>query len=374
MYMPKPTNKFVSGPMAPDAICTYKTTVFSDSPFAYWRLGETSGTTADNIGSLGSILHGIYQSGVTLPETGLIIGDTNPAAGFDGINHYVMIPSHSSIEAGGPYPAKTVELWFKASDPIATGKHVLYEQGGDKNGLNIYLDGSSLYVGAFATPLGSTYGTWVNTPVVADTIYHVVLVFDGGSQTVTGYLNGTSFGTAATNFTQIEYASRGNGIGGVNNYTLFHDGAYQFPTGDNFFGVIDEVTLYNRVLAQSRIQLHAQGCVTQSCQYQEKVGADDPLAYWRLGESIGTTAFNLGSLGIDVYGIYINGVSLGAGGLVLLDSDTAASFDGVDDYVSIPNHSHINIAGPYTAKTIELWFIRRHLIGQASSLRTGWYS
>ena len=351
--------KFVSGPLAPDAICTYKTTVFSDSPFAYWRLSETRGTTADNIGSLGSALHGTYQSGVTLDETGLILGETNPAVGFTGsITSTVIITSHPSIEAGGPYPAKTVELWFNASDPIAAGKHVLYEQGGDKNGLNIYLDGSSLYVGAYATPVDPdpTYGTWVNTPVSADTTYHVVLVFDGSFQTVTGYLDGTSFGTAATNFTQILSATRGNGIGGVNNYTLFHDGAYTELTGKNFTGVIDEVTLYNRALSQSRIQLHAQGCVAQSCQYQENVGIEDPIAYWRLDESIGTTAFNYGSLGIDAYGTYTTGVTLGISGLVSLDSDTAAGFDGANGSVRIPNHSHINLFGPYTAKTIELWF------------------
>jgi hypothetical protein len=359
-------SEYILGPLAPDAICTYRTAVFSDSPFGYWRLGEVGGTTADNIGSLGSTLHGTYQPDVIFIEDSLIIGEYNPAVGFAGsANSYVIIPSDNSIEAQGPYNAKTVELWFKASAPLASGKQVLYEQGGEKNGLNIYLDGNSLYAGAYATPVdpGDTYGTWVNTPILADTIYHVVLVFDGSSQTVAGYANGTIFGIATTNFTQIETAYRGNGVGGVNDYTLFHDGAFTELKGKNFTGIIDEVALYNRALSPSRIQLHAQGCVAQSCQYQEKVDADVPIAYWRLGELIGTTAFNYGSL-FDIYGTYNNGVTLGMGSLVALDPDMAAGFDGVDDFVSIPNHSHINLFGPHVAKTIELWFKADILTGK----------
>ena len=108
--------------------CVYQTNVLADSPIAYWRLGDAS-NPAVNIGSLGNAVDGTYQSGVTLGVSGLVLGDPDSAASFDGSSGYVTIPNHSAINTSGPYDAKTIELWFSATDPL-TGTQVLYEQGG----------------------------------------------------------------------------------------------------------------------------------------------------------------------------------------------------------------------------------------------------
>ena len=65
--------------------------------------------------------------------------------------------------------------------------------------------------------------------------------------------------------------------------------------------------------------------------YASEVLADSPLIYWRLGESSGTVAADASGHGNA--GTYTNGPTLGTAGLVAGDSDTAVTFDGVDDSV-----------------------------------------
>ncbi|HEX4793701.1 MAG TPA: LamG domain-containing protein [Humisphaera sp.] len=68
--------------------------------------------------------------------------------------------------------------------------------------------------------------------------------------------------------------------------------------------------------------------------YSSTILADAPVGYWRLGESSGTVAADASGNGRD--GVYHNGPALGSAGAIAGDSDTAASFDGADDYVAIP--------------------------------------
>ena len=58
----------------------------------------------------------------------------------------------------------------------------------------------------------------------------------------------------------------------------------------------------------------------------------NPVGFWRLGETSGTTAAD--ETGTS-NGTYTNGVTLGTSGPNANISDTAASFDGVDDQVVI---------------------------------------
>lgn len=62
---------------------------------------------------------------------------------------------------------------------------------------------------------------------------------------------------------------------------------------------------------------------------------DKPLAYWRLGESSGTVASD--SSGNRYHGTYTGSPTLGATGLLSVDSATSVTFDGVDDYMNVNN-------------------------------------
>jgi hypothetical protein len=69
--------------------------------------------------------------------------------------------------------------------------------------------------------------------------------------------------------------------------------------------------------------------------YSSEVLADTPLAYYRLGESAGTTMADSSGNARD--GLYdpTTPPTLGATGLLVGDADTAADFDGVDDFATI---------------------------------------
>ena len=82
--------------------------------------------------------------------------------------------------------------------------------------------------------------------------------------------------------------------------------------------------------------------------YSGEVVADNPVGYWRLGESTGPTASD--SVGANDGG-YGGGVTLGVPGAIVGGSDTAVSFDGSSGRVVVPFTAALNPP----AYTAELW-------------------
>ena len=75
---------------AADPETSYATSVRSDNPLAYWRLGETSGTTAaDDL----TAHPATYGGSPTLGGTGALVADTNKAPTLDGVNDRVDAPN-----------------------------------------------------------------------------------------------------------------------------------------------------------------------------------------------------------------------------------------------------------------------------------------
>jgi hypothetical protein len=62
--------------------------------------------------------------------------------------------------------------------------------------------------------------------------------------------------------------------------------------------------------------------------YRDMVLADAPLVYYRLGEATGSVAADSGGSGLD--GVFLDGVTLGAVGVLQGDSNTSALFDGLE--------------------------------------------
>ncbi len=85
--------------------------------------------------------------------------------------------------------------------------------------------------------------------------------------------------------------------------------------------------------------------------YASTVILDGADAYWRLGEAVGSDAVEE----IDnVDGTYTGTPKKGVTGLVT-GPDTAVRLSG-DDAVELPDDAAVNTGGPYTDRTIELWF------------------
>ncbi len=74
--------------------------------------------------------------------------------------------------------------------------------------------------------------------------------------------------------------------------------------------------------------------VTAGSQHVALTQSLAPIAFWRIGESSGTTLFDEQGL---VNGTYRNGPTLGFGGAILDDPNTAVYFDGGNDFAEIPH-------------------------------------
>lgn len=223
--------------------------ILNDSPDAYWSLNETSGTTADNQGSIGAGVDGATTGGPTLGAAALYTGG-DTAYDFDGINDGILIPDDAGINTG-TYTEKTVELVFNADD--VTTRQVLYEEGGQTHGFTIYLDGGNLYV------TGEENGVWVdaniNAAVATGTTYHVAFVFDQPNNSFEGFLNGVSMGSVTVGNSVFPSHSGDVGIGYAPDGVQFHDG--DTGGGYHFDGRISDVALYNRALSSSEVAEHA---------------------------------------------------------------------------------------------------------------------
>ncbi len=98
--------------------------------------------------------------------------------------------------------------------------------------------------------------------------------------------------------------------------------------------------------------------------------ADHPVAYYRLGDAAGTVARDLSGHGLN--GTYVNGVTLGAPGVFVNENDTAATLDGINDYITVGSVPELQIVGDLT---IEFWYNKaaaeasdwQRLVGKGSS-------
>jgi hypothetical protein len=79
--------------------------------------------------------------------------------------------------------------------------------------------------------------------------------------------------------------------------------------------------------------------------------ADNPIAYWRLGEADGTVAYDYWGGNDGEY----NDVALGLAGYSVSDPDKAAGFGGVNTYVGVVNSPAINFSGSSATFTLEAW-------------------
>jgi hypothetical protein len=213
----------------------YRQDVLAASPASYWRLGETSGTSAaDELGSN----PGTY-SNVLLNQPGALAGDSNPSSSFDGTQGYLRVPASPSLNMT---TAVTVEFWAKRRT-ISSTYQVLVGKPGDGQSQNenyaVWLTPSNKYIAYFGN--GSTYVA-VQTPAITDTNWHHVVTTNDGS-TVKIYLDGLLKQTASTTLSLTPNSQPLN-IGRTNNNRYF------------FNGWLDEMAIYPTALSGTTVQAH----------------------------------------------------------------------------------------------------------------------
>ena len=147
---------------------------------------QTAGVPQDDIASLWMFTEGDAAGddeaeGGSVADTGAFkrgataTGDT---LNLDGDGDYFRVRSSSDLNRG-VFPQKTISLWFKVDN--TDGTQMIYEQGGGGRGLNIYLDGDTLYAGGWNLPRRESHwtGDWITkSGIVAGEWNHVALTLD----------------------------------------------------------------------------------------------------------------------------------------------------------------------------------------------------
>ncbi len=228
----------------------YPTTILNDHPSVYYRLEETSGSTAaDSTGNGWNAGYNFSSSGS--PQLGQPGIDTNSIA-FNGGGAdygYVDIPASSLIAppaANGSNSAPfSAELWVQPTAASADWS-VPIELAQYPNGWNIYVsgtaEGATSYFYTYLRP--APFQGFADFPIQFLQWYHLVLTFDGTNEMF--YINGVAHGPYnATGFLPSLpsdcHVGSGQGVGWL-----------------PFVGGVDEVAFYTNVLSLAQVQTHYQ--------------------------------------------------------------------------------------------------------------------
>lgn len=222
---------------------TYARTVLNDGPFAYWRLGEPSGTAVNDTTGF---LPATAAAGVTRNVPGALLNDTNTASRFSGTSTGYF----STTDAVGNAPdVFSVEAWVKTSSNRG-GRIVGW--GNSANGTSsqadrtLYLDNSGrVFFGVQSSAIMTVNsGTGFNN----NAWHHVVGTYGAGAMRL--YVDGVQVAQR----TDVVYLRNIWGywrVGG-DRLTNFPNR----PTSDYLNGDLDEVAVYNRVLSAGSVSAH----------------------------------------------------------------------------------------------------------------------
>ncbi len=214
---------------------TYRNSVLTDSPIAYWEMDEALGaTTAAD--SAGTPQAGTYQN-VTLGQASAF-ANLGSCGQFNGTTSRVQILANAVFELGlGDF---TVETW--ARTPV-TGRGDVFNYK-NANDFGIFLNNGG--VGEIAGYLNGFLGTYTTT---INEWHHIVFTRTGGaSGTARMYVDGMERATSAVT---SSFSANADMFIGSN-----HNGAPGYVMAIPFNGWIDEVAVYGSALSAARVLDH----------------------------------------------------------------------------------------------------------------------
>jgi hypothetical protein len=244
-----------------DAGSLYFRTIMNDTPVAYYRLDEASGS-AINFGSSGSSNAGAYTSSVARAAPGLINGDGDLAAMFASASGSSSTLSYVSVPPGMfpmPTSALTIECWIKATafnTPAEDENHVVAFGDGRQPQASPFFEAYviqiipssgelNFYVGTSNSQTSWPSGANPEANVAIGVTTHLVVTYTPSGGTIYVNNNGTSYTASNVNLDYSHINGQGLGIGG--NY-----GGY----GNGFTGTIDEVAIYDKALDGGTVNTH----------------------------------------------------------------------------------------------------------------------
>jgi hypothetical protein len=177
----------------------------------------------------------------------------NPTVDFTAGNTSLSITNNSDFNTVGPFTKKGINLSFRTSTTDINTRQVLYEQGGNTRGINMYIRNGNLHLTGWNRANDGTGAPWnntgnvttISTAVTTNTEYIVTLEENGNTGTtgtIRGYLNGQSFGIIS-NVGLLYQHTGGIELGASDGSTQFDDGT---NGGTNsYWGEISELIYCN---------------------------------------------------------------------------------------------------------------------------------
>ncbi|HEY8039155.1 MAG TPA: LamG domain-containing protein [Polyangiaceae bacterium] len=214
----------------------YRTAVLTDSPLAYWRLGEASGAVCHD--ETGNGNDATIVGNVTLGVPGALTGDPDTAAHFPGSGGLLDVGDRFDFAGTAPL---TFEMWCKPDVIDTSYRHLETKMKYDDAGRPF--DGTYLFVHA-GTTLG--YERWsdggtdlgMSSPLVTvGSYWHVVATYDGSTANL--YVNGALAQSAPTAVALVA-----NGV--------------HLAWGELYQGSLDELAVYDHALTLQRVLAHYQ--------------------------------------------------------------------------------------------------------------------
>jgi len=228
----------------------YERAVRASAPVAYWRLGETTGLTAeDEIGNYDLT----YVGPPTLGADSLVTVETDKAVTFNGTDQYA---SRSVANFRGGDSQGSIEFWFSVFGLTAT--HTVFASG-DSDTLS-YVSSRLLSTGEVALIQRSNdthdYVKSVNTFDDGNP-HHAVIISNGSSCSI--FVDGEE-----QSLTIINGANTGDWFADSANRDIILIGAdrYSSTTANYFNGTIDEVAIYDYALSAEEVAAHYRAATT----------------------------------------------------------------------------------------------------------------
>lgn len=221
---------------------TYSAEVLADSPRAYWRLGDASGSTMTD--SSGNARSGTYSGGgaqPTLGVAGLLVGDADTAVSWDGSDRADVIDA-----AWMDSTVVTLEAWVKPTNVTGT-RMILYRDNTNFAGANmrywqlLHVAGVPQFT-FWASDGGATQNVIGTTTMSSGSTYHIVGTYDGSVGRL--YVNGVQEASVSIGGA-IQSSATGAPI------QIASTGAASF-----FIGTLDELAFYGAALSGARVAAH----------------------------------------------------------------------------------------------------------------------
>jgi hypothetical protein len=217
----------------------YAAAVLADEPIGYWRLNETTGTTAANLGSLGAAANGTYtgtgfMQGVAGPPS---LGGSNTAVSFGAAQGSVR----TTLSLLNARPAFTLEAWIRPADRATTRIGLFGQNDSIEFG---FINQTTIQIW---TP--NAGGLDVTYPFPSNEWHHIAAV--GTTTALEVYYDGVLALSSPEAVVDHGSSAFTFNIGGGGIYDA--DGV---NNSNQFTGVIDEVAVYDHALTAAQLLVH----------------------------------------------------------------------------------------------------------------------